>query len=141
MSTESPLRLGIDLGTTWTAAAVSRAGAGTPEVFDLGAAGAAMPSVIALDGDTVIAGDAAKRRLGDTTPYIIGGTPYGAEALMGHLLRHVVDAVTASTGSAPAEIVVTHPANWGDYKIDLLRESARIADVGEIVLVTEPEAA
>ena len=156
MSSETQLRLGVDLGTTWTAAAVSRAGAGTPETVDLGDAGSAMPSVIALDGATIVVGDTAerrlladpaagtrepKRRLGDTTPFIIGGTPYGAEALMGHLLRHVVATVTASAGSAPSEIVVTHPANWGEYKIDLLREAARIADVGDIVLVTEPEAA
>jgi actin-like ATPase involved in cell morphogenesis len=155
-SAGSTYRLGVDLGTTWTAAAVARAGAGAAEPLPLGEQGAAMPSVVALDGEAVVAGDAAerrlladptvgvrepKRRLGDTTPFVIAGTPYGADALMGHLLRHTVDRASEAFGAAPAEVVVTHPANWGEYKLDLLREAARIADVAPIRLLTEPEAA
>ena len=59
---------------------------------------AAMPSVVAVDGDTVIVGEAAehqlladpasgiresKRRLGDTAPMVMAGQPYGAEAADG----------------------------------------------------------
>ena len=93
-------RIGVDLGTTWTAAAVDAGGGARP--LRLGGDGPAMPSVVAVDGEAVVVGEAAerrmaadpgagirepKRRLGDTTPYVIAGTPYGAETLMGHLLR------------------------------------------------------
>jgi molecular chaperone DnaK (HSP70) len=155
MSTDSGgARLGVDLGTTWTAAAVTDR-AGTRPLM-LGDSGPAMPSVVAFENGTVLVGDAAerrllaepssgvrepKRRLGDTTPYVVGGTPYGADTLMGHLLGQVVAAATTEIGSAPTSVVLTHPANWGEYKLDLLREAARIADVGNVELSSEPEAA
>ena len=53
-------RLGVDLGTTWTAAAVST---DTTETLALGARGNAMPSVVALDGENLVAGEAAEARL------------------------------------------------------------------------------
>ena len=35
-----------------------------------------------------------------------------------------------------------HPANWGPYKTDLLRQAVRMADLEQpVTLVTEPEAA
>src|SRR4051812_12178051 len=96
-------RLGVDLGTTWTAAVAAEDGS-APEVVNLTGGGPnAMPSVVALDGDKVLVGQAAerhlavepasgarepKRRLGDETPFVLGSTPYSAEALMGHLLAH-----------------------------------------------------
>ena len=36
---------------------------------------------------------------------------------------------------------MTHPANWGPYKLDLLRQAIRLADLDDVVMVTEPEAA
>jgi actin-like ATPase involved in cell morphogenesis len=150
--------LAVDLGTTYTAAAVAPAGdPDRAEVFTLGTVSPQIPSVVVLREDgTLLVGEAAerralsepertarefKRRLGDPVPLIIGRTPYGAEALMAHLLRAVVDAVTEQHGEPPADLTVTHPANYGEYKKDLLREMARLADVGEVHFVTEPEAA
>src|SRR5689334_204441 len=147
--------LGVDLGTTWTAAARCAPG-GEAEALALGDHGPAMPSVLAVDGDSVLAGDAAerrllaepssgarepKRRLGDTTPFVIGGTPYGADTLMGHLLRHVLETASAGDAGRPGTVVLTHPANWGEFKLDLLREAGRVAGVGDVTLVSEPEAA
>ena len=75
-----------------------------------------MPSVVAVVDGKPVAGDAAvrvgrdataavarefKRRLGDTTPIVLAGTPYGAETLTGHLLAHVV-AAAASAGKRRA---------------------------------------
>src|SRR5687768_6148148 len=142
-------RLGVDLGTTWTAAAVHDGRAVTP--LQLGSSGAAMPSVVAIVDGKPVAGEAAvragqtsptsvarefKRRLGDTTPIIVAGTPYGAEALTGHLLAHVV----AVAGGA-ALVTLTHPATWGEFKLDLLREAGRGAGLPGIELVPEPVAA
>lgn len=147
--------LGVDLGTTFSAAAV--ASADNIEVFTLGTVAPAIPSVVVLRADgEVLVGEAAerraltepgrtarefKRRLGDPTPLVLAGTPYGAEALMARLLRWIVDAVVQRQGGKPELIVVTHPANYGPYKLDLLREMVRLADVGPVEYLTEPEAA
>ena len=54
-------RLGVDLGTTWTAAAVWEGGKAT--IFPLGQQRAAIPSVVLLRADgTVLTGEAALRR-------------------------------------------------------------------------------
>jgi actin-like ATPase involved in cell morphogenesis len=147
------IRLGVDLGTTWTAAAVSE---GRAEVLQLGTHGLAMPSVVALDGDTWVAGEAAerrlaadpsggarevKRRLGDTTPIVVGGKPFGAEALMAPLLTQAIATATERGGAAPASVTLTHPANWGEYKLDLLREVGRLAGRDDVDLMSEPAAA
>ncbi len=147
--------LGVDLGTSYSAAATMRSG--RPEIFQLGQRTASMPSVVVLRADgEVLVGDAAerralaeptrtarefKRRLGDPTPIILGGTPYGAEALLAHLLSAIVARVSEQLGESPASIVVCHPASYSAYKIDLLQQAARLADVGEVSLITEPEAA
>ena len=146
--------LGVDLGTTFTAAAVDD-GSG-PVPLRLGSSVDAMPSVIAIVDGEPVTGEAAeevlrttpgagvremKRRLGDSTPLILGGTPYGAEALMGLLLADVIRAATEARGEPPASVVLSHPANWGDFKKDLLSDTARVAGLEDVGLITEPQAA
>ena len=147
--------LGVDIGTTYTAAAVWRDG--RCDVASLGNRAPTIPSVVFLrDDGTVLVGEAAarraasepagvarefKRRVGDPTPVIVGGTPYSADALMARLLRAVVDLVVEAEGARPDGIAVTHPANWGPYKLDLLRQATRLADLDDVVTVSEPEAA
>jgi actin-like ATPase involved in cell morphogenesis len=147
--------LGIDLGTTYTAAAIWQDGRAL--IARLGSHAATIPSVVLLREDgQVITGEAAerrsliepqrvarefKRRIGDPTPLFLGGTPYSAETLMAKLLRWVVDKVAADEGEPADGIAVSHPANWGDYKKDLLRQAIRLADLEDVALLTEPEAA
>jgi molecular chaperone DnaK len=147
--------LGVDIGTTYTAAAVWRDG--RYEIAGLGNRAATIPSVVLLrDDESVLTGEAAvrraatepsrvarefKRRIGDPTPIIVGGTPYSADALVAKLLRWVVDQVSELEGGPPAGIAVSHPANWGSYKLDLLHQAIRLADLDDVVTVTEPEAA
>jgi molecular chaperone DnaK (HSP70) len=57
---DSTYRLGIDLGTTYTAAAVAR-GDGT-QMVPLGIRTPEIPSVVAVMGDEVLVGDAAQRQ-------------------------------------------------------------------------------
>ncbi|HMG42415.1 MAG TPA: Hsp70 family protein [Acidimicrobiales bacterium] len=147
--------LGIDLGTTYTAAARWQDGRAT--IARLGSHAAPIPSVVLLreDGE-VITGEAAerrsliepqrvarefKRRIGDPTPMFLDGKPHAPEKLMATLLRWVVDRVAADEGGRADGIAVSHPANWGEYKKDLLREAIRLADLPDATLVTEPEAA
>jgi molecular chaperone DnaK (HSP70) len=147
--------LGIDLGTTYSAAAIARGD--RLEIFQLGERAATIPSIVLLRADgEVLTGEAAerralaeptrtgrefKRRLGDPTPIILGGTPYGAEALLAHLLRAIVGRVTQQQGEPPTAIALCHPAAWSAYKIDLLQQAVRQADIGPVTLLTEPEAA
>ncbi len=148
-------QLGVDLGTTYTAAAVIRNG--RAEVATLGTRSLEIPSVVLLrsDGEMLI-GEAAerrsqtepdrfarefKRRMGDPTPVLLGGSPFSAHALTARLLRGVVKVVADREGGPPTHVVVTCPANWGDYKRDLLEQAVRQADVGRVSIATEPEAA
>lgn len=148
-------RLGVDLGTTYSAAAVARGdrvamatlGLRTPEI----------PSVIAFTGEgEVLIGDAAvrralveperiarefKRRIGNPVPIIIGGVPRSPESLMAMLLREIVDRVSAAEGGPPSDIVVTHPAGWGPYKTSQLEQIFQMADQQHVTVISEPEAA
>lgn len=148
-------RLGVDLGTTWTAAAVGRGAQVT--VVSLSQRSPAVPTVVhvAADGSTLV-GDAAvrrgldepervgremKRRIGDPAPILLGGSPWSPEQLQTRVLRWVVDQVTAEQGAAPTGVTVTHPANWGAFKLDLLAQAARQADLPGVDLRPEPVAA
>jgi actin-like ATPase involved in cell morphogenesis len=148
--------LGIDLGTTFTAAAVARPD-GQVQMAGLGDHGTAVPSVLHLRADgQLLVGEPAlrrateepdrvaresKRRVGDTTPLVLGGTPVSAELLQGRLARWVVDRVGEREGAWPTSITVTHPASWGAYKLDLLRGALRQVDLGDARLLPEPVAA
>ena len=145
----------MDLGTTFSAAALSEGG--RVEIFPLGSQTATIPSVVALRIDgTVLTGEAAerrgvteptrvarefKRRLGDPTPIVIGGTPYGAETLMAHLLRGIVDRIAQQQTALPAKVVLSHPANYGPYKLDLLEQVGHLAELAVVEFITEPQAA
>ncbi|MDD9370936.1 MAG: Hsp70 family protein, partial [Acidimicrobiales bacterium] len=147
--------LGIDLGTTYTAAAAEREG--VVEALTLGNRTASVPSVVFLrDDGEILVGETAtrratsdpgrvarefKRRVGDPTPIILGGTPYAAEMLMARLLRWSVDRVREQQGEDPRAIGLTHPANWGPYKLDLFTQAVRQVDLDAALLLAEPVAA
>src|SRR5258708_6486204 len=147
--------LGIDLGTTYTAVATYRDG--RAQIVSIGTRTAAIPSVVFLRQDAaVLTGEAAdrralteparvarefKRRVGDTTPILVGGSPYSAEQLSAELLKAVVERVTQLEGQRPDHVTVCHPANWGPYKRELLDQTVALADIGTPTFVTEPEAA
>jgi actin-like ATPase involved in cell morphogenesis len=146
--------VGIDLGTTFTAAAV-RDEAGTrmvalsPEIV--------VPSVACHTPDgRLLTGSAAmqaaaddparlgrgyKRRLGDPTPLMLGGAAYSPAALMAAQLRTSLDQVAHLMGGPPESVVLTCPAIWGPYRREQFAEVPRLGGVGEYTLITEPEAA
>lgn len=151
----SAYTLGIDVGTTYTAAAVCRDG--RAEMLPLGSTNVIVPTVVVLrDDGEVLVGEAAerravaeptrvarefKRRMGDPTPITVGGTPYGAEALIARVVEAVVREATARQGAAPAHVVLTHPASWTMYKTDLLAQAARLAGLTSVSFLSEPQAA
>jgi len=148
--------LGIDFGTTFTAAAVRRAGeAGEPEVVPLGGRGGAVSSVLHLARDErVTVGEAAaglagidptrvvralKRRVGDPDPVVLGGHPWPAEDLSARLLRWVVDRVTEHENGPPARIALAHPASWSAHTLERLAAALAGQDLG-VTFVAEPHA-
>ena len=105
--------LGVDLGTSYTAAATSRDG--DAAIVTLGdRLGAAVRRVLRDDGATLVGVDAErraavqpervarefKRRIGDPTPLLLGGTPFAPEALQADLLRRVIAITTERMGEA-----------------------------------------
>lgn len=148
--------LGIDLGTTRTAAAV-RDDDGRVDVVRLGGRGAEIPSLVFVQEDGgLLIGEAAerrgpgepsrlvrefKRRIGDPVPILAGGSPFSAHALTARLLRHVLDEVTRLRDGPPSAITLTRPANWGPYKQEQFAQAVRLADTGPVRVITEPEAA
>ncbi len=148
-------RLGVDLGTTFTAVAV--ANGQPPTMLGLGNRSLQVPSVLFLKPDgSFLVGEAAerrgalesdrvarefKRRLGDHVPLLLAGIPYSAQALTAHLLRWVVDQATAQLGEPPTDTTITHPASWGPYRKELLQQVIALADVGPAHTCPEPVAA
>jgi actin-like ATPase involved in cell morphogenesis len=153
--------LGVDLGTTYTAAAVARpdphAALPRVETVTLGNHDAAIPSVVywSRAGEVLVGEPAArraltnpgstvrefKRRFGDSTSIYLDGVPRTPQGLTATLLRWVVDRVTEREGGAPGQVCVTCPANWGEYRRELLQQAVAHVGLEHATYVTEPEAA
>src|SRR2546423_1281147 len=137
-----PFSLGVDIGSTYTAAALWRDG--SVQSVPLGNRANAVPSVLFLREDgTLLVGEAAsrraavepdrqardfKRRMGDEVPILLGDRRMPAHELTGHLLRWVVDTAAEREGERPGHLVLTHPADWGGYRRNLLVSGAVAAD-------------
>ena len=146
-------RLGIDVGSVDTVWAVDRRDRGPEPVLD----GGAVPSVVAVVGGQLVAGaDVAGAnpsdvehltgdfvgRLGEAEPLMVGGTPYGIESLIGHLLSSIVSGVREQFGADPGVVALVHDDGLDDYRTGLLTESARLAGipVADVELVPRSEA-
>ncbi len=149
--------LGIDLGTTFTAAAVAEPGR-RADMLSLGSNSYTIPSVLFLREDgSFLSGESAeiralaaptrvarhfKRQLGSPGSAYIAGTPYSPQTLTSHLLKAVLDLATTRQGEEPETVVLTHPANWGPYRREVFEQAAAMAGVrSKLVLISEPEAA
>ena len=147
--------LGVDLGTTFVAAAI--ASGSQPEMVTLGGRSVMIPSVVyrAEDGH-LLCGEAAvrrsmtepdrvarafKRRLGDPIPLRLGGESVPTTELLAALLRETVRTVTETEGAKPEQVVLTHPASWGPYRRGVFEEVPDLAGLDEGPMVTEPAAA
>ncbi|OKI36247.1 molecular chaperone-like protein [Saccharothrix sp. CB00851] len=153
-----PYVLGVDVGTTRTAAAVCRlggAGRGEPELVGLGGPGGGVASTLRLTADgAFLVGEPGDprwtatgfgRRVGDAVPIVLGPDAGGAERcpaeeLTALLIRWVADQVAAREGEPPAHIVLAHPPGWGAHAKGLVHRALRSVGV-EASLVPEPVAA
>jgi molecular chaperone DnaK len=149
--------LGVDLGTTFAAAATIDED-GVPTMVGLGNRALQIPSVVFVrDDGSMLVGEQAereattdptrvvrefKRRVGDDIPIVVAGKPYSPELMMAQVLRWVVDQTSERRGEAPTQVSLTHPAAWTrDYKVGKLHEAARLAGLEKIATCPEPVAA
>ncbi len=147
--------IGIDLGTTFTAAGISSGDRLEP--IPLGALAISVPSVAFVDtrmsfGEEALARAAArpsrlvrefKRDLGQDQPIVVDGYALTAEQLTGSFAEWVIARCTQLQGAPPTDVVVTHPASWRSFRRERL--AAALTGVSHAVerltLATEPEAA
>lgn len=150
-------RVGIDVGTTFTAAAIHRDG--TAKIFPLSEQRIIAPTMVARDDDgrVVVGWQAArslrdhpervvhsfKRRIGDRTPIALGDKAYEPSWFIAQIISAVVTEITRREGEAPNRIALTHPATWNAHKIARLLDAASAAGLTAeaTVLLSEPEAA
>lgn len=150
-------RVGIDVGTTFTAAAIHRNG--SAEIFPLSEKRVVAPTMVARDdaGRLLVGWPAAsqlrdrpenvvhsfKRRVGDRTPLPLGEREYEPSWFMAQVISAVVTEITRVEGEAPNRIALTHPATWNAHKMARLLQAASTAGLAAdaIVLLSEPEAA
>jgi hypothetical protein len=148
--------LSVDLGTSNTVAVLSAHGR-PPRVVDVDGA-SMMPSAVfaAEDGNLVVGRDAErrarldparfepnpKRRVDEGTLLLGDQVVPVTDALAGVLRRVVEETSRQLGGKKPDEVRLTHPAQWGPVRRNVLLSAARQAGAGSnLVLVPEPVAA
>ncbi|GAA3851181.1 Hsp70 family protein [Saccharothrix violaceirubra] len=148
--------LSIDLGTSNTVAVLAAHGR-PPRVVEVDGS-ATMPSAVYCeeDGTLVVGRDAERRarldpsrfepnpkRRVDEGALLLGDNVVPVTDALAAVLRRVLDETTRQLGAAALdEIRLTHPAEWGATRRNVLLSAARLAGLtGELVLVPEPVAA
>ena len=148
--------LSVDLGTSNTVAVLAAHGR-PPRVVDVDGA-SMMPSAVfaAEDGNLVVGRDAERRarldparfepnpkRRVDEGTLLLGDQVVPVTDALAGVLRRVADETSRQLGGAkPDEVRLTHPAQWGPVRRNVLLSAARQAGMGSnLVLVPEPVAA
>ncbi|MFC0507867.1 Hsp70 family protein [Micromonospora costi] len=131
-----PYVLGIDIGSTTTAATLARRRGASwtrPEVVPLDAGAAALPSVLHLGADgTLVVGEPGTddgnrtargfvHRVGDDVPLLLAGEACPPQLLTAVLATWVVERVLHREGEPAEAVVLSHPAGWGRHRRELLQ--------------------
>lgn len=148
--------LSVDLGTSNTVAVLAEQGR-APRVVDVDGS-ATMPSAVfaAEDGTIMVGRDAERRARLDPTRFepnpkrrvdeqtlLLGNDVVPVSEALAAVLRRVMEEVTRQLGGdQPEEVRLTHPAQWGPTRRNVLTTAARLAGItGSVTLVPEPVAA
>jgi actin-like ATPase involved in cell morphogenesis len=148
--------LSVDLGTSNTVAVLSAHGR-PPRVVEVDGS-ATMPSAVfaAEDGTLMVGRDAERRARLDPTRFepnpkrrvdeqtlLLGQDVVPVNEALAAVLRRVLEETTRQLGGEqPDELRLTHPAEWGPLRRNVLLTAARLSGFrGPIHLVPEPVAA
>ncbi|MFI0485093.1 Hsp70 family protein [Actinomadura sp. 9N215] len=150
--------IGIDLGTTFSAAAVIRPG-GRPELLWNREGDHLTPSVVLFqDAGQVLVGKTAKNAAKDLPDDCVQfvkrqmGNPgwsfadshggvHGAEELSGLILRRLAEDAAEALGEVVRDVVITVPAYFDDARRTATRQAGEIAGLNVLRLINEPTAA
>ena len=151
--------IGIDLGTSNSAAAVLRGGRPViiPSAEGISIGGKAFPSYVALTADgQILVGEPArrqavsnpegtasafKRKMGKRENIRLGDRDYSPEQLSAFLLQKIKRDAEAFLGEPVEKAVVTVPAYFDDNQRAATKDACRIAGLEVVRLVNEPTAA
>jgi Hsp70 protein len=146
--------LSVDLGTSNTVAVLSAHGR-PPRVIEVDGS-ATMPSAVfaAEDGAIIVGRDAERRARLDPSRFepnpkhrvdestLLLGENVITDALAAVLHRVAEETTRQLGGAQPDEVRLTHPAQWGTVRRNVLLSAARLAGFNcNLVLVPEPVAA
>ena len=159
MSSSREKILGIDLGTTNSAAAVVEAGRPVviPSAEGATPAGKMFPSVVAYTKDgQLLVGDPAKRQVVTNpdgtvfeikrkmgTDHRVGlyGKEYSPEQLSSYILQKIKHDAEVFLGYPVKKAVITVPAHFNDNQRQATKDAGEIAGLEVVRIITEPTAA
>lgn len=151
--------IGIDLGTSNSAAAVMEGGKPViiPSAEGTTLGGKAFPSYVAVTKDgQLLVGEPArrqavsnpegtlyafKRKMGTTHKYAVHGKDYTPQQLSGFILQKIKKDAEAYLGDKIEKAVVTVPAYFDDNQRQATKDAGAIAGLEIVRLVNEPTAA
>lgn len=151
--------IGIDLGTSNTAAAVMEGGRGTiiPSAEGSSIGGKAFPSYVAFtkDGQRLVGEPARrqaianpdgtvtafKRKMGENFKFNLRGQEFTPQQLSAFVLQKVKKDAEAFLGEPVEKAVITVPAYFNDNQRQATKDAGRIAGLDVVRLVNEPTAA
>ncbi|OIO50693.1 MAG: molecular chaperone DnaK [Parcubacteria group bacterium CG1_02_44_65] len=152
--------IGIDLGTSNSAAAVFEAGKPTIIPSSEGTVvggGKAFPSYVAFDKDgNLLVGEAArrqaianpentvsafKRKMGKKETYQLGGKEYTPQQLSAFILQKIKKDAEVFLGGPVSKAVITVPAYFNDAQRQATKDAGAIAGLEVVRIVNEPTAA
>ena len=151
--------IGIDLGTSNSAASVIQGGKPTliPAAEGTTVAGKAFPSIVAFskDGDLLVGEPArrqavtnpdntireAKRKMGTDFLYKIQGKDYKPQQISAFILQKIKRDAEAFTGDSITKAVITVPAYFDDNQRQATKDAGTIAGLDVVRIINEPTAA
>ncbi|MCK4589473.1 MAG: molecular chaperone DnaK [Nanoarchaeota archaeon] len=151
--------IGIDLGTSNSAAAVLEAGRPkiVPSAEGASLYGKAFPSVVAFTKEgQILVGEparrqavsnpegtvmAAKRKMGSNFKYTVYGKEYTPQQISAFILKKIKKDVESFLGQKVKKTVITVPAYFDDSQRQATKDAGAIAGLEVVRIVNEPTAA